>query len=437
MKQTFFGTDGIRTAVGTDPLTINGLVSLGNALGQWIEQTYGTCNVLIGHDTRQSYSLIKAGLTTGLLTHPITLFDAQVVSTPALSQLVQKTDLFSCGIIISASHNPYQDNGIKLVTRQGKVSAAIEEEITHFFYNQEQAYLYNKLGTVRQWSEAAQLYRTYVSSFFDDNFLNGTTIVIDCAHGANHQLAPDLFQQFGAHTIVINNQPNGININHQCGSVHPEELQQAVLDHSADAGFAFDGDGDRVIAVNKKGAIKNGDDLLALLSHHSAYEKQSALVGTILTNYGLEQQLKKDNKQLLRASVGDKYDAQQLQTHSLLLGGEQSGHIIMRDYLDSGDGIFAALRVLESIIQTNNWDMESFTTYPQIQINVAIKEKKDLSIPPLADIITAHQKQIQGRLIVRYSGTENVVRIMVEDSDYDRALVVATDLSHELQKQLY
>lgn len=435
MRSTFFGTDGIRTSVGTDPLTVTSLPLLGHAIGQWIEQTYGPCDVLIGYDTRESYHLIKSGLSTGLLMQRLTLFDGNIISTPALSYLVQKTQLFTCGIMISASHNPYHDNGIKLITKQGKVCPTTEKQITDLFY-QVHHYSYNNLGTFMQWLLAGQLYKNYISSFFPADFLHGVTVVLDCAHGATYELAPQLFNQFGARTIVINDKPDGKNINYECGSVHPEQLQQAVTKHNADIGFAFDGDGDRVIAVNRYGMIKNGDDILALLHTHSIYHHQSALVGTILTNYGLQQLLEKNNKQLIRAAVGDKHVAQQLQLNHLSLGGEQSGHIIMRDYLDSGDGIFAALRTLEVLVNTNNWEMESFTRFPQIQLNIAIKEKKDLSQPPLANIIASYQQQIEGRLIVRYSGTENVVRIMVEDADYDRAIMVAQGLSQELQKQL-
>lgn len=436
MTHSFFGTDGIRGRIGTHILTIDNLVLLGNALGHWIQKNYGNCHVLIGHDTRQSCSLVKSALTTGLLIHPLSLYDASIVSTPAIAQLVQKTDLFSCGIIISASHNPYYDNGIKLITKQGKVCAATEAEITRIFHQHTTSYSYDNLGSLHPWDEAEDSYKKYVRSFFKPSFLDGITIVLDCAHGATFRLAPALFKDFGAHTIVINNKPNGTNINDGCGSVHPEQLQQAVLEHHADIGFAFDGDGDRVIAVNKHGLIKNGDDILALLQDHPLYKKEHTIVGTVLTNYGLQQLLQNNNKTLIRAAVGDKHVAHQLQANNWLLGGEQSGHIIMRDYLDSGDGIFAALRLLEILLQRNNWDVSSFVRYPQIQLNVPIKEKRDLSQPPLATLIAHYEQQVEGRLIVRYSGTENVIRIMVEDSSHDRAIVIAADLSQALQQQL-
>lgn len=436
MNHSFFGTDGIRGRIGTHPLTVDSLLTLGKALGHWIEKTYGSSTILIGYDTRQSCSLIKSALATGLLTQPLLLVDGYILPTPAIAQLVQKTDLFSCGIIISASHNPYHDNGIKLITKQGKISAADEQEITDLFYQQNSSYSYDTLGTMYSCNNAAQQYATYVRSFFKPLFLDGITVVLDCAHGATSALAPTIFNECGARTLVINNKPSGTNINDRCGSVLPEQLQQAVLENHADIGFAFDGDGDRVIAVNRQGIIKTGDDFLALLCQHPLYAKESGVVGTVLSNYGLQRLLENSHKQLIRTDVGDKYVGRALKTHNLLLGGEQSGHLIMRDYLDSGDGIFAALRILEAIISTNNWDFESFTPYPQIQINVPIKEKKDLSQPPLATIIASYQQQIEGRLIVRYSGTEQVLRIMVEDNNLARAQNIATNLSNTLQQQL-
>ena len=439
MRKNLFGTDGIRGPVGNQPLTQQSLIRLGNALGQWVIQFHGeNKTILIGHDTRKSCSFIKAALHTGLLLNPITIYDAQVLPTPTVSQLVQKTDLFACGIIISASHNPHQDNGIKLITKHGKLGEEDETMLTELFYENEKNKIhYNHLGTQESWPDGQRLYSAHVASFFEPNFLRGITAALDCAHGATYKIAPSLFKQFGAYTHVINRHPNGTNINHECGSVYPEQLQKEVIKHNADAGFAFDGDGDRVIAVNKNGEVKNGDDILALLLAHSNYKKQSALVGTCITNYGFERFLQQHDKKLIRAAVGDKYVVQKLYEHDLLLGGEQSGHIIMRDYLDSGDGIFTALRVLQTMIQTSNWTMNSFTTYPQVQINIPIYEKKDLSKEPIASIIATHKTRLpDGRLVVRYSGTENVLRIMVEDTDATHAEFLAHDLSHALQNQL-
>lgn len=437
MERTLFGTDGIRSRVGQKPLSLEMLISIGRALGKWIVEKYGShVTILIAQDTRISCSFVKAALKTGLLLSPVALHDAHILPTPTLFQLVVKNQ-FACGIMISASHNPFYDNGIKIMTRAGKLSLQEEASLTELITYNQHPVLYDHFGTDHIFSHAHELYYQQLLHFFPPHFLEKMTIVLDCAHGANYELAPFIFTRFGAHVISIHNTPNGTNINDLCGSLFPTPLQKTVLQHAADIGFAFDGDGDRVIAVNKKGEVKNGDDVVALLATNALYANEPACVGTILTNSGLDAFLKTKNKKLLRASVGDKYITQLLHTHQLLLAGEPSGHVIMRDYSETGDGIYTALRICQTMIETHNENLTTFSVYPQAHINMPVTSRKNLSEPPFASIINScAQLLTSGRLIVRYSGTEHVLRITAEDSDFQHAQAVALQVSEELQKLL-
>lgn len=439
MHHSLFGTDGIRTHIGHQPLTLESLAQLGIAIAQWAHETHGHIpTVLLGHDTRQSCSLIKNALQSGLLAYNANVFDAQVIPTPGVYAIMQTKQQFDVGIIISASHNPWHDNGIKIVDRKrGKLSAVDEMRITTLFYEHTFIPDYLALGQSHLYTQAAAHYRDYLTSFFTPNFLQNITIVLDCAHGATTSIAPALFTSFGAKVITINNQPTGLNINEQCGALHLESLQKAVLEHHATIGFAFDGDGDRVIVVTQHGAIKNGDDILALLIDHPAYSCAQSVIGTVMTNQGFESFLRARNKHLVRTNVGDKFVSERMVHEQSIIGGEQSGHIILRDYLNTGDGIFTALRIIETMILTNNWIMETFTKFPQVLINLRVGARKDLTLPLFADIINHHSALVpNGRIFVRYSGTEPVLRILVEDSDKSIADTIGKQLSEELSKQL-
>src|SRR5579872_4867145 len=440
MTSSLFGTDGIRGTVGNAPFTLEQLPRLGKAVAAWAMETYGPRpQILVGHDTRGSCSFIKAALQSGLLLHPVTIYDAQVLSTPALYYLTRSQGLFSCGIMISASHNPYHDNGIKLIDASGgKIASNDEQTITNLFATSSLHTInYGSLGTTHSWHEGVDRYIQHVISWFPPEMLAGKKIVLDFAHGATYMLAPRIFAALGATTIALHHEPNGMNINNNCGSLHPEALQQAVTAHNADIGFAFDGDGDRVIAVSRSGEIKDGDDMLALLLAHPHYKETKTVVGTEMTNQGFELYLRERGKELIRTRVGDKYVAQRLEADDLFIGGEPSGHIITRDYLNTGDGIFTALRLLESLTISNNWDMETFQKFPQILINIPIRFKKDLGTSPIAEIIDATHAQLQsGRVVVRYSGTEDVLRIMVEDRELSDVQRLSSYLSQALAQEL-
>lgn len=438
-QQNFFGTDGIRTRIGKYPLTIEALPQLGIAIAQWAFEKYEHVpTILLGHDTRQSCSLVKSALQTGLLYYGARVYDAQILPTPALYNIICTSTQFDVGIIISASHNPWHDNGIKIVDKkQGKLSYHDELRISTLFAQNTYNPTYTNLGESHYFPSATDYYLGSLNTFFAANFLQNKKIVLDCAHGATSNIAPMIFKHFGAQVITINNQPNGININQTCGALHPEMLQKTIIEHAGDIGFAFDGDGDRIIAVSHTGEIKNGDDILAILLDHPMYKHTSSIVGTVMSNQGLEAYLTQRNKKLLRSNVGDKYVSERMEQEKSIIGGEQSGHIILQDYLNTGDGIFTALRILETLIISNNWAMHTFKKFPQVLINIPVNTKKDLALPYLANIIKYHETLLpHGRLLVRYSGTESVLRILVEDSDALMAHSIGTKLSEQLAIQL-
>lgn len=435
MKENFFGTDGIRNTIGKFPLQFNTLPALGRAIGQWAFDKFGkSASILIAHDTRVSCALVKSSLKAGILLCGHTLYDAFIAPTPTVCLLTQEQD-FDLGIVISASHNPYQDNGIKIITKSGKISPVDEDSIQGLYYELANSgnIDYSSLGK-EYFYDSAMHYKNFLHSCFSTKFLEGLTVVLDCAHGATYKIAPDIFRSFGATVISLNDEPNGTNINHECGSLKPTSLQNKVIEVNADIGFAFDGDGDRVIACNKSGEIKDGDDLLAILLSHTTYKHSQLVVGTIMSNQGFERLNVNNNRTFLRTKVGDKYVLESLQANNALVGGEPSGHIILRDYMNSGDGIFTALRVIEAIQQSNNWDLKTFDRFPQLIVNLPVKKKIDLAKQSVTNLITQHTKQLtHGRIVVRYSGTENILRVMVESADLTEAQQVTQHLTESLK----
>ncbi len=438
MTHNLFGTDGVRTTVGISPLTHTDIPRLGYALGFWALKKYGSpLRIILAHDSRISGEWVSSSLTSGLLLAPITVEYAGVLPTPAVCNLLkQRTDLH-LGIVISASHNAYQDNGIKIIDRvTGKISRQDEETISSYYHQPFQP-SYRTFGALQFYENAAHDYLENVRTIFPSDLLAHKKVVLDCANGATSFVAPGLFEAVGAEVVAIHHTPNGTNINNQCGALHVEKLQKLVLKEEADIGFAFDGDGDRVMAVTKHGTVKNGDDMLALLTNHPAYQQEQTIVGTIMSNHGLDLFLRSQNKQLVRTPVGDKYIADYLQQHNGLLGGEQSGHIILNDYLPTADSIVTALRIMEIILKTKNWDLHTFTHYPQMLVNVPVGCKKNLRDPEIAAIIADYETQLNtGRLVVRYSGTENLLRIMVEDTEQTTAQRISSALAITLQKEL-
>ncbi|MCL5436914.1 MAG: phosphoglucosamine mutase [Candidatus Dependentiae bacterium] len=416
-----FGTDGIRGPVGQGFFTCHELSRFGTVFAIWARRAFDRPKpqILLVSDTRISCCWIKSCIATGLLTEQVTLHDGGILPTPAALTILRSDPRFDAALVISASHNPYQDNGIKILVPSGKLTPEEEESFTRIWRQMENATPLQvgpeSFGTIEWRPEAPDLYIQQLISGYDPHFLRGLTIVLDCANGATYKVAPDAFRRLGACVITLGTSPNGYNINRLCGSLSMQSLQEAVITHKAHIGFAFDGDGDRVLAVTADGQVRDGDDLLAILLDHPLYAETPAVVGTPMTNFGFEEFLGSKGKKLVRAAVGDRFVAQSLQEQGLMLGGEPVGHIILMDGIPSGDGIRVALRIIESIQKNNNWLLESFTKYPQENATLPRWGKIALTEEPCTGIIRhAEEMCAGGRVLVRCSGTEPIIRLMVE-----------------------
>ncbi len=438
---SFFGTDGIRAAIGTTLFTHQRLPEVAHAVSTWLTTNSANLEhkprVIIIHDTRNACAYIKSIFKMVFFSQAIDVYDAGVVPTPAASFLIQKFNA-DCALIISASHNPWYDNGIKIIDRSGKLDTHAESTISALINTPQSITInYHNLGNETAIDGALEYFNA-LAPLFNEQFLLDTKVVLDCAHGATSTVAQKLFEFFGAQVVMLNNKPDGFNINQECGSLTPANLQKAVCDNVADIGFAFDGDGDRVIAVNHDGLIKNGDDILALLSKHPDYHNQTTIVGTIMSNIGFESWLNKQGKILTRTPVGDKHVAQKLEEFNALLGGEQSGHIILKNYTNTGDGVLVALKILQTMLLLDDKSFKTFTPYPQVLLTIPVKRMCDLSESPYDQLIQAAQQQVpSGRISVRYSGTEkNMLRIMVESELLQDARTIAQLLATRLQKEL-
>lgn len=440
MEENIFGTDGIRNIVGKFPFTQEDLVKLGHAIGQWASDRYGSqpC-IAIAHDTRASAAFIKSALCTGLLLKQTHIKDMGMIPTPVAAFLVKNHCPIQAGIIITASHNPHEHNGIKIVDHRGsKINIDDEICITAHTRNAKlNSSSYGSFGTHEVAHDASLSYCSYMHSRFGQSFLRNKIIVLDCAHGATSRLAPHIFRTCGAEVISINNSPDGTNINHQCGALHPEALQKAVVEYQAYAGFAFDGDGDRLVAIDRDGSLMDGDDILAIISEHPRYQSHARLIGTIMSNQGLAAHAQQKNKQFTRTAVGEKNVLLGMLREQVSIGAEPSGHVIVLDHLESSDGIFAALVMLESIVLNNMSSMKTFNHYPQVSLNIPIHYKKNLETGICASIIQESKHALpDGRIVIRYSGTENLLRIMVEAPEQKIADSCAHSLSEKLSQEL-
>lgn len=435
----FFGTDGIRGNAATSRfLTDSFLTRLGAALATWAQTKTKTSPViLIARDTRASGNRIERALRRGIASAGGKSVIAGITPTPALVSIVRGSGSYAAGIMITASHNTAQDNGLKICTPQGKLTPHEEEELSELLVTTPQTLATCTPRASRLPALHALLYRSRIASFFPPNPLSGMTIALDCAHGAAFQLAPHIFTDLGARVITMGVTPNGKNINHHCGSVHPPALQAFMQRHRADVGFAFDGDGDRVVAVSSNGEIKTGDDLLALLATHPRFANAKGIVGTVMSNEGLATHLQNTRRKLIRTPVGDKHVLAALYQHNIPLGGEPSGHLLVPSYLPTADGIFSAILAAHTLLLTTNTTFKTFSSFAQTSISLPVSEKHDLTHAPYDSILEAFQKSLgMGRSVVRYSGTEPVLRIMVEHPNAATAALLATSLERQLQAHL-
>ena len=427
MSRKYFGTDGIRGRVGEVPVTPDFMLKLGWATGKVFASEDGTKpTVVIGKDTRVSGYMLESALQAGLVAAGANVKLLGPLPTPGIA-LLTRTQKADAGIVISASHNPYFDNGIKFFNGQGsKLSDELELQIEAMIDSLMETVDSEQLGKASRIVDAAGRYVEYCKSTFPDELsLKGMKLVIDCAHGATYHIAPAVFEELGATTVVIGATPDGYNINDGVGSTEPAALQAKVLEEGADIGIAFDGDGDRLQMVNAKGELLTGDDVLYVLAMHrlAKGDPDAGIVGTLMTNMGLELALEAGGLRLARAKVGDRYVKELMVAEGWSLGGESSGHIICGDLSTTGDGVIAALQVLAAV-RASGKSLEAlasgFNPLPQVLVNVRITKSFDLSAhPTIAKACRRVESELKGRgrLLLRPSGTEPVIRVMVEGDD--------------------
>lgn len=441
MSRKYFGTDGIRGAVGTYPITPEFVMKLGWAAGKVFAQQ-GKSKILIGKDTRISGYMFESALEAGLTAAGVDSGLLGPMPTPGIAYLT-RTFHADAGIVISASHNPYHDNGIKFFSADGtKLDDEIELEIERYLDEPMTTVSSDELGKAFRINDAAGRYIEFCKSTVRRLKLKGKRIVLDCAHGATYQIAPAVFEELGAEIITIGASPDGLNINKDIGSTSPKQLQQKVVETRADLGIGFDGDGDRVVMVDEKGEVVDGDELLFIMAMHARSRKRlgGGVVGTLMSNLGLELALKKEKIDFVRANVGDRYVMQQLKEHNWRFGGESSGHLLCLDSTSTGDGVVAALQVMMALQDSGKTLHElksGMTKCPQTMINV--RRNKDVDVTKNKTILAAaaaveEELDGRGRVLLRPSGTEPVVRVMVEGENGDLVAAKAKQLAEIVEK---
>ncbi|RRC97002.1 phosphoglucosamine mutase [Amphritea balenae] len=427
MTKRYFGTDGIRGKVGTAPITPDFMLKLGWAAGKVFARE-GRSKIIIGKDTRISGYMFESALEAGLAAAGVDVLLLGPMPTPAIAYL---TRTFHCnaGIVISASHNPFYDNGIKFFSEQGTklpddIEHAIEAQMDMAMTTVESA----ELGKARRIDDAAGRYIEFCKGTVGSELnLRGLKIVVDCANGATYHIAPKVFRELGAEVIEVASSPDGLNINEDCGATSTRLMETVVVAEKADLGVALDGDGDRLIMVDHKGEQVDGDELLFIIAMELRRkgELEGGVVGTLMSNFGLEQGLLKADVPFVRAKVGDRYVMAELANNNWQLGGESSGHLVCRHLTSTGDGVVAALQVLKAMAETGeslHKLKSAMNKMPQKMINVRLTEKKDvISLPEVQSAVADVEARLgnRGRVLLRPSGTEPLVRVMVEGDDAD------------------
>lgn len=434
----YFGTDGIRGEVGEGVITPEFVLKLGAALGRVVARRNdgGRNLVLIGKDTRISGYMLESALQAGLSSAGVDIGLLGPMPTPGIAYLTRALNA-QAGIVISASHNPYFDNGIKFFGADGtKLNDELEHEIEAELDEPIVCAASEHLGKARRLDDAAGRYIEFCKGTVPRGFLlKGMKVVVDCANGATYHVAPHVFEELGADVIAVGNKPNGVNINADCGSTHPELLQKAVVDNQADLGIALDGDGDRVQMVDHTGAVLDGDDLLFVIARHQhKHGGCKGVAGTLMSNLGFEQAIGKMDIPFVRTRVGDRYVVQALKEKGWTLGGETSGHILCLDRTSTGDGIVSALQVLVALKVMGETLFEArtkFTKYPQVMVNVRLKQRPDINDPGIVKAVAEAEAQLKdaGRVLLRPSGTEPVIRVMVEGENGELVQQLAEQLA--------
>ena len=436
-----FGTDGVRGVANLDPMTSEMAMQLGRAAAHLFMRRAGRHQIVIGKDTRISGYMLESALTSGICSMGVDVLLVGPMPTPAIAFLTRSLRA-DAGVMISASHNPYQDNGIKFFSSDGvKLPDEMEQRIEKLIVSNEIAHLRptaDAVGKAYRIDDAEGRYIEFVKRSLPKNMdFKGLKVVVDCANGAAYKVAPKVLRELGATVEVIGDKPNGMNINAGCGAVHPELLQQAVREGGAHLGVALDGDADRALFVCAQGRVLGGDPIMAMLALDLNRQGQLAkqtVVGTVMSNFGLERAMAKAGITLVRTAVGDRYLLERMSADGYNFGGEQSGHFIFLDHSTTGDGLLAALQVLSLMKRTDKSLLDlaqAMTAVPQVLLNVKVATKPDLdTVPELQQAIRDSEQRLNGsgRVLVRYSGTEPLLRVMVEGERDDQIRDVANRL---------
>jgi phosphoglucosamine mutase len=445
-----FGTDGVRGKANVHPMTAEVALALGQAIATVLRVPGGERRrIIIGKDTRLSGYLFEDSLAAGICSMGVDVIQVGPMPTPGMAFLARDMRCHA-GVMISASHNAYHDNGIKFFSSDGfKLPDAVEEKIEALIGSGELAELRasaDEIGRAKRIEDAEGRYVVFLKKTFpDEHSLDGLRVVLDCANGAAYKVGPTVLQELGAEVFALGVEPNGRNINDGCGALYPERTAAKVREVRADVGIALDGDADRCVVVDDQGEILDGDELVALFArdlHDRGALQGGKVVGTVMSNLGLEKALEKMGIGLLRTQVGDRYVVEQMRAGGYNLGGEQSGHIVMLDHNTTGDGLITALQTL-AIMRRRGGRLseliEGFERFPQVLVNVAVAEKKPIEkLPSLQEAVRRVEDEFEGRgrVLIRYSGTEPKARVMVEGDDEKRVQEVAEELAGELRRAL-
>ncbi|HEX4209513.1 MAG TPA: phosphoglucosamine mutase, partial [Candidatus Binataceae bacterium] len=449
-QQRLFGTDGVRGVANLEPITSETALKLGRALAHEFRNTSGRHRrILIGKDTRLSGYMLETAMASGICSMGVDTWLVGPLPTPGIAFLTRSMRA-DAGVVISASHNPYQDNGIKFFSREGfKLDDATERGIEELVFDERALASFrahgSDIGKAARIDDAIGRYLVFLKNCLPRTLtFDGLKVVIDCANGAGYKVGPDALEELGADVSAIGVDPDGININDNCGAVYPERLREEVLRRGADVGIALDGDGDRVMIADERGEIFDGDDVMAMLGIRMAAEGRlsgNAVVGTVMSNFGLERTLAQHGIGLIRTEVGDPAIVREMRANGYNLGGEQSGHIIFLDHSTTGDGLITALMMIALMVETHQplSTLRVMRRTPQVLENVRVRERMPLGeMPEIGRLISLAEQQLNGsgRLLVRYSGTEMLARVMVEGDDQAAIAAMAEAIGEAIRQRI-
>jgi phosphoglucosamine mutase len=450
MSRRLFGTDGVRGVANIHPMTAETALQLGRAAAYLFKHDDRRCRIVIGKDTRLSGYMLESALVAGICSMGVDALLVGPLPTPGIAFLTASMRA-DAGVVISASHNPYQDNGIKFFARDGfKLPDDIEARLEELVFDPDAIDALRptaaEVGKAFRIDDAVGRYVVFLKNSFPREYdLVGMKIVLDCAHGAAYKVAPEVFTELGAEVFAYGDKPNGTNINAGCGSMHPEVIAKAVREHGAHLGIALDGDADRCIFVDEHGQEVDGDHILAICGTHLLAGNRlpkKTVVATVMSNLGLDIALRGAGGRVVKTAVGDRYVVEEMRKHGYRLGGEQSGHMIFLDHNTTGDGVVTALQVLSIMQQTGKPLSELarvMTALPQVLVNVRVRERRPIEkVPELASKVRQVNAHLgdSGRLLIRYSGTEPLLRIMLEGQDQTEITALADDLAASVEQHL-